>query len=162
MDVKARQVTMRLALLFCSHLFRMHASVSLYANVVSGVQGSLQSLIGMSLKHRGACILHIHTPVSPGADVVSGVQGSLQSLFGMSSYVAALACSDLAAFPWLMAASCSVVLTGARAGFLGLAPPFRTSCCSASVLWPPANRRPSPGSGPPPASSSRVQHFHVS
>jgi len=48
-----------------------------------------------------------------GADVVSGVQGSLQSLFGMSSYVAALAFSDLAAFPWLMVASCSVVVTGA-------------------------------------------------
>ena len=46
------------------------------------------------------------------ADVVSGVQGSLQSLFGMSSYLAALAFSDLAAFPWLMLASCIVVLTG--------------------------------------------------
>lgn len=44
--------------------------------------------------------------------MVSGVQGSLQSLFGMFSYVVALAFSDLTAFPWLMAASCTVVVTG--------------------------------------------------
>ena len=47
------------------------------------------------------------------ADVVSGVQSSLQSLFGMSSYVAALTFSDLSAFPWLMVASCTVVVAGA-------------------------------------------------
>jgi hypothetical protein len=48
------------------------------------------------------------------ADIVSGVQSALQSLFGMSSYVAALAFSDLSAFPWLMLASCTVVVAGAH------------------------------------------------
>lgn len=46
-------------------------------------------------------------------NVVSGVQGSLQSLFGMSSYIAALAFPDLLTFPWLMLASCSVVVAAA-------------------------------------------------
>ncbi len=47
------------------------------------------------------------------ADVVAGVQGSLQSLFGLSTYIAALAAPSLAAFPWLMAASCGIVTAAA-------------------------------------------------
>lgn len=62
--------------------------------------------------------LTVHLP----ADVVSGVQGSLQSLFGMSSYVAALTFSDLSAFPWLMLASCTVVVAGVLMTQWGLPP----------------------------------------